>query len=274
MPTRSKVYRVMIGSPSDLSEERLVACAAVNDWNAQRADAESAVLLPVMWETHAMPASGVRPQAAINDQLVDRCDILFGMFWTKLGTSTGVAASGTVEEIGSSRLASRRCCISPNEEQGKKRSIPSRRPRQWLNLLLQKVYLTCYLLRDVVQPKKNGRTGHVRNDGAMGLRRIWTISHGRLDHPRHCRLGRGGLAPTIRFFVTRAARLCCAPPPQTQRNGMSRRGKPWRLLRVFAYLTPQLRRYRCRASVLAAISFGLRRLAKGRPRIIDAAAYG
>jgi hypothetical protein len=35
-----------------------------------------------------MPTSGVRPQSAINDQLVDRCDILVGIFWTKLGTST------------------------------------------------------------------------------------------------------------------------------------------------------------------------------------------
>jgi len=99
MPTRSKVYRVMIGSPSDLAEERRAATEAIAEWNAQHADAEGAVLLPVKWETHALPTSGKRPQAAINEQLVDRCDILVGMFWTKLGTSTGVAASGTVEEI-------------------------------------------------------------------------------------------------------------------------------------------------------------------------------
>jgi hypothetical protein len=99
MPTRSKVYRVMIGSPSDLTEERLAASAAVNEWNAQHAAAENVVLLPVKWETHAIPTSGVRPQSAINDQLVDRCDVLVGMFWTRIGTSTGVAASGTVEEI-------------------------------------------------------------------------------------------------------------------------------------------------------------------------------
>jgi hypothetical protein len=45
------------------------------------------------------PRSGVRPQAAINDELVRISDILVGMFWTKLGTHTGVAESGTVEEI-------------------------------------------------------------------------------------------------------------------------------------------------------------------------------
>jgi hypothetical protein len=89
----------MIGSPSDLGDERQAATDAINDWNAQHAAAEGVVLLPVKWETHAMPAVAIRPQEAINQQLVRDSDLLIGMFWTKLGTSTGVAESGTVEEI-------------------------------------------------------------------------------------------------------------------------------------------------------------------------------
>lgn len=92
-------YRVLIASPSDLTEERETATMAINDWNALHAAAEGVVLLPVKWETHARPESGVRPQGAINAQIVQPCDILIGLFWTKLGTSTGVAESGTVEEI-------------------------------------------------------------------------------------------------------------------------------------------------------------------------------
>ena len=99
MPFRAEIYRVLIASPSDLIEERQVATEAVNEWNAQHAAAEDVVLLPVKWETHATPRSDVRPQAAINQQLVDACDMLIGMFWTRIGTSTGVAQSGTVEEI-------------------------------------------------------------------------------------------------------------------------------------------------------------------------------
>jgi hypothetical protein len=99
MPTKSETYRVLIASPSDLAEERQAATDAVYEWNAQHAAAEAVVLLPVKWETHAMPQSGVRPQEALNRQLVRDADILVGMFWTKLGTSTGVAESGTVEEI-------------------------------------------------------------------------------------------------------------------------------------------------------------------------------
>lgn len=32
-------------------------------------------------------------------QLVDKCDMAVGVFWTRLGTPTDLAASGTVEEI-------------------------------------------------------------------------------------------------------------------------------------------------------------------------------
>jgi hypothetical protein len=126
MAFQAHTYRVLIASPSDLSDDRQAASEAVNEWNAQHvgmtrrvtadagkrkvtalcsdlfsehAVAESVVLLPVKWETHAIPETGVRPQEALNRQLVRGADILLGMFWTKLGTDTGVADSGTVEEI-------------------------------------------------------------------------------------------------------------------------------------------------------------------------------
>ena len=95
----AKTLRVLIASPSDLTEERQAATDVINEWNVQHAATEGIVLLPVKWETHATPRAGVRPQQAINEQLVNSSDILIGMFWTKLGTSTGVAESGTVEEI-------------------------------------------------------------------------------------------------------------------------------------------------------------------------------
>lgn len=99
MSFMAETYRVLVASPSDLAEERQSATEAINDWNAEHAVAEAVVLLPIKWETHAVPQSGVRPQEAINRQLVDRCQIMIGMFWTKIGTDTGVAESGTVEEI-------------------------------------------------------------------------------------------------------------------------------------------------------------------------------
>lgn len=99
MPFNTDTYRVLIASPSDLAEERQVATEAINEWNAQHAATESVILLPIKWETHAMPQLGIRSQDVINRQLVQECDILVGMFWTKIGTKTGVSELGTVEEI-------------------------------------------------------------------------------------------------------------------------------------------------------------------------------
>jgi OST-HTH/LOTUS domain len=55
--------------------------------------------MPVKWESHAAPLMGNRPQAIINEQLVNDCDLLVGVFWTRIGTHTGVSVSGTAEEI-------------------------------------------------------------------------------------------------------------------------------------------------------------------------------
>jgi hypothetical protein len=42
---------------------------------------------------------GDRPQAIINKQVLADCDLLVAVFWTRIGSPTGSAASGTVEEI-------------------------------------------------------------------------------------------------------------------------------------------------------------------------------
>ena len=48
---------------------------------------------------HAAPDYGTRPQEVINRAIVDDCDLLVGVFWTRIGSSTGIADSGTLEEI-------------------------------------------------------------------------------------------------------------------------------------------------------------------------------
>ena len=69
MPFNSTTYRVLIASPSDLAEEREAATEAIYDWNAQHADDQGVVLLPIKWETHASPTTGVRPQEAKDDSV-------------------------------------------------------------------------------------------------------------------------------------------------------------------------------------------------------------
>lgn len=53
----------------------------------------------LMWEKRSVPEYGGRAQAFLNKQLVDRSDIVVVLFWVRFGSNTGVAESGTVEEI-------------------------------------------------------------------------------------------------------------------------------------------------------------------------------
>jgi nucleoside 2-deoxyribosyltransferase len=69
------------------------------------------VLMPIGWETDATLSLEARAQAVINRQLVDSCDLLIGIFWTRLGTPTTEADSGTVEEIERAHNAGKRCIV-------------------------------------------------------------------------------------------------------------------------------------------------------------------
>jgi hypothetical protein len=95
----AKVIKVMLASPVDVAQERRVARDVVYEWNAVNAEDRRTVLMPIGWESHAFPEMGDRPQAIVNKQVLKGCDLLVAVFWTRLGTPTGEAQSGTVEEI-------------------------------------------------------------------------------------------------------------------------------------------------------------------------------
>ncbi|HKR14059.1 MAG TPA: hypothetical protein VJT15_18495 [Pyrinomonadaceae bacterium] len=80
-------------------EEREIAVRAIQEWNDLNSAERELVLLPVRWETHSSPEYGTTPQEVLNRQIVDRSDLLLGIFWTRIGTPTGAADSGTLEEI-------------------------------------------------------------------------------------------------------------------------------------------------------------------------------
>lgn len=99
MPQPLNGVLVVIASPGDAVEERAVVRDRLNDWNVDRGRREKVALLPWLWERHAVPSLGDRPQALINAQAVDQADVVVAFFDSRLGTSTGVDVSGTAEEI-------------------------------------------------------------------------------------------------------------------------------------------------------------------------------
>ena len=99
MGYQATVYKVMIASPGDVASERSIVREVLNEWNIVNADTRKIILLSIGWETHSVPEMGDRPQSIINKQILKDCDLLVGVFWTRIGTPTGEYASGTVEEI-------------------------------------------------------------------------------------------------------------------------------------------------------------------------------
>lgn len=95
----AKTFNVMIASPGDVASERSIVRDVVYEWNAVHSNARKIVLLPIGWESHSSPEMGASAQAIINNQVLERCDLLVGVFWTRIGTATDEYASGTVEEI-------------------------------------------------------------------------------------------------------------------------------------------------------------------------------
>lgn len=99
MGFKADVFNVMIASPGDVAVERKAVREIIYEWNVRHADELRKVLLPVGWETHSTPDMSGSPQSVINKQILFGCDLLIGIFWTRIGTPTAEYASGAVEEI-------------------------------------------------------------------------------------------------------------------------------------------------------------------------------
>ena len=98
-PAQASVLNVLIASPSDVAAERDAVESAVHEWNASHFPQTGLMLRPVRWEKNSFPASGNRAQGVLNKQMVEDAHFLIGVFGSRLGTPTGVADSGTLEEI-------------------------------------------------------------------------------------------------------------------------------------------------------------------------------
>ncbi|MCF9016924.1 DUF4062 domain-containing protein [Pseudomonas syringae] len=99
MSYTAETFNVMIASPGDVASERAIVRDVIYEWNAVNSNVRKIVLLPIGWESHSSPEMGASPQTIINQQILGKCDLLIGVFWTRIGTPTDEYASGTVEEL-------------------------------------------------------------------------------------------------------------------------------------------------------------------------------
>ncbi|NKR65297.1 hypothetical protein GS486_18170 [Rhodococcus hoagii] len=91
----------MLAGPGDVRPHLELIERVAYEWNRERTEHSSIVLLPRHWSTDSVSSFslGADGQAEINKQLVEKADIVFAVFHAKLGTKTPRAVSGTAEEV-------------------------------------------------------------------------------------------------------------------------------------------------------------------------------
>lgn len=94
-----RVYRIMIGCPSDVKKEVDIAKEVIINWTDIHAEANGMVLLPLHWSSNSYPVLGQHSQKELDKQLVNKSDMLVCIFAAKVGTPTDTAESGSIEEI-------------------------------------------------------------------------------------------------------------------------------------------------------------------------------
>ncbi len=99
MNKKSKIIKVTLCGPSDVGKEVVIAREVIDSWNLRNWETTGWGLKVQHWNTDSAPTMGERGQAAINHKLIDDSDIVVAILWTRLGTPTGLAGSGTEEEI-------------------------------------------------------------------------------------------------------------------------------------------------------------------------------
>lgn len=91
---------LLISAPGDVPlQDMAVIRKTISQWNLNLGRVFGITVLPVSWTEHAVAEFGDRPQAILNHQIVEEADLAIALFHDRLGTPTGEAESGTVEEI-------------------------------------------------------------------------------------------------------------------------------------------------------------------------------
>ena len=99
MPRPENAIVVFVASPSDLEPERNCLEEVIQELNQSWSRATGFRLELVRWETHGYPGVGQDAQDVLNRALPNDHDIFIGLMWSRYGTETGRAGSGTEEEF-------------------------------------------------------------------------------------------------------------------------------------------------------------------------------
>jgi hypothetical protein len=95
----TKIYKCFIASPGDTQKEREICDKVFHKINKHLGEELDFRIESKKWENDARPGFGKDGQDVINNQLLNDFQLFIGLMWTKFGTPTPRAGSGTEEEF-------------------------------------------------------------------------------------------------------------------------------------------------------------------------------
>lgn len=99
MPQVDKL-KIFLASPSDVAKERKYVKEVIDEINGTIAPSKG-IFLEVVCSEHTFPGYGQDGQSVLNKQIgtMKEYEIFIGIMWSRVGTPTQRAASGTIEEF-------------------------------------------------------------------------------------------------------------------------------------------------------------------------------
>ena len=99
MKNTIELIKCLIASPADVAKERDICEEVFNELNHETGDILGFRLESVRWEKDTHAGCGDYVQDVINQQIEDRYNLVIGIMYSRFGTPTPVAGSGTEEEF-------------------------------------------------------------------------------------------------------------------------------------------------------------------------------
>lgn len=93
------VCRLMISCPSDVNNEIKIINRVVDNINDSIGMSMDIFVKTLHWSKNITPGAGDYAQNLINEQILDKADIIIAIFGNKIGSATQNYESGTIEEI-------------------------------------------------------------------------------------------------------------------------------------------------------------------------------
>jgi len=88
-----------LASPGDVQTERIIAGEVVSELTHTIGEDMGIAFKLLTYEQYAVPGLGTDAQEVVNESVPSDYDIFISVFWTRIGTPTKRASSGSVEEL-------------------------------------------------------------------------------------------------------------------------------------------------------------------------------